>query len=120
MSNPVCYMPDTNMFRDYVNGNAQQANFKQAAQDFWNKAKTEAAARTAEIKIPKEVEAELRIQMHTFNSKKDKNIITKILEDNKLGIVDFDLPVELERELREFTNYLRNNSNFDQTLGSRV
>ncbi len=107
-------MPDTNMFRDFVNGNANQANLKQAAHDFWTSTSRLAAINQAEIKIPKEVEVELKVQMHTFTSEQHKNIITQILNQNV--IVDFPLPIDLERELREFTNYLRDNNNFNQSV----
>ena len=113
MSEPIVFMPDTNMFRDFVNGNANQANLKQAAHDFWTRTRVLVALNQAEIKIPKEVEVELKIQMHTFTSTVHKNILTQILNQNV--IVDFPLPIELERELREFTNYVRDNNNFNQT-----
>ncbi|MBP1994673.1 DUF4411 family protein [Paenibacillus eucommiae] len=114
MSEPIVYMPDTNMFRDFVNSNANQAKLKQAAHDFWTSTSTLAALNQAEIKIPKEVEAELKVQMHTFTSTQHKNILTQILNQNV--VVDFPLPIDLERELREFTNYLRDNNNFNQTV----
>ncbi|RTE11777.1 DUF4411 family protein [Paenibacillus whitsoniae] len=114
MSEPIVFMPDTNMFRDFVNGNANQADLKRAAHDFWRSTAALAALNQAEIKIPKEVETELRVQMHTFTSTQHKNILTKILNQNV--IVDFPLPVDLERELREFTNYLRDPNHFNQTI----
>jgi hypothetical protein len=94
----VTYLADTNVFRY-----ASNLLYKHQAMSFWNKVYYEVAQDQATIMICDEVAQELKVQLYTIP--KEVKVINQILAN--VDTDTFQLPMELEYELRDFSNYMR-------------
>ena len=99
------YMMDTNVIRYQVgrNSSLEERRLKQAAIEFWGTVQEETLARRTEIMLPKEVVAELDIQMHSLTLQKQDKL--RIIIESLL-IDSFDLSLSLEYDLRKFSSYV--------------
>lgn len=95
------YLPDTNLFR-YLDNN-DMGSYKQAAQAFFSKAQKEQAEGRSITLLSEEVKCELEVQMHTLKDR-EKRISQVMLEQ---ATVSANLPIQLEHDLRKFSNYIR-------------
>lgn len=95
------YLPDTNLFR-YLDNN-DMGSYKQAAQAFFSKAQKEQTEGRSITLLSEEVKCELEVQMHTLKDRK-KRILQVMLEQ---ATVSANLPIQLEHDLRKFSNYIR-------------
>ncbi|WP_150274927.1 DUF4411 family protein [Paenibacillus tepidiphilus] len=94
------YLPDTNLFR-YLD-NKDMESYKKAAQAFFSQAQKEQAEGTSIILLSEEVKCELEVQMHTLKDREKRSI------QGMLGqTVSANLSVQLEHDLRKFSNYIR-------------
>lgn len=100
----VVYLLDTNLFRYKVNDNVDQVLYRKAANEFWTQALEKAIIDKATIITSKEVECELRVQMQTL-APRYQALLAALLDE--IIIVGSVLPIELEYELRIFSNYIR-------------
>lgn len=94
------YLPDTNLFR-YLD-NDDMESYKQAAQAFFSRAQKEQAEEKSIVLLSEEVKCELEVQMHTLKER-EKRIIQGMLGQT----VSANLSVQLEHDLRKFSNYIR-------------
>jgi hypothetical protein len=95
------YLPDTNLFR-YMDNNDVES-YKQAAQAFFSQAQKEVSEGKSIILLSEEVKCELEVQMHTLKDR-EKRIIQDMLGQTT---VNANLSVQLEHDLRNFSNYIR-------------
>lgn len=96
------YLPDTNLFRYRENNDIE--SYKQAAQAFFSQAQKEIAEEKSIILLSKEVKCELEVQMYTLKDR-GQRIIQSML--GQTTSVSANLPVQLEHDLRRFSNYIR-------------
>lgn len=95
------YLPDTNLFR-YLDNNDMES-YKKAAQAFFSQAQKEQAEGKSITLLSEEVKCELEVQMHTLKPR-EKRISQGMLEQST---VSANLSVQLEHDLRKFSNYIR-------------
>jgi len=97
------YLPDTNLFR-YMDNNDLET-YKQAAREFFTMARQEIVEGKSQILVSPEVKCELEVQMHTLKAREQQSV------RNLLAVLpqstNTNLPIDLERDLRIFSNYIR-------------
>ncbi|ASA24799.1 DUF4411 family protein [Paenibacillus donghaensis] len=98
------YLLDSNLFR-YMH-NDDNAAYQKAAKEFFTTARKEVLDGQSIILLSAEVKCELEVQMHTLKDR-SKRIICDMLEGYLP--VSANLSVDLEHELRKFSNYIRSN-----------
>ncbi|MFP3727748.1 DUF4411 family protein [Priestia filamentosa] len=111
------YMIDTNVFRyrAYEIGNLKSEDeqkrdqHKRNAKEFFDKIASEAHANESLILLSEETKQELKVQAHTLikESKTYNKIMRKLTEKNNTLVERTEVPLDLEYELRNFSNYIR-------------
>ena len=79
--------------------------YKQAAQEFFTMARREIMEGKSQILLSSEVKCELEVQMHTLKTREQQTI--RRLLAGLPQTMNANLPVDLEQELRIFSNYIR-------------
>lgn len=95
------YLLDSNLYRYTHDDNKA---YQEAAKEFFTTARQEVLDGQSVILLSGEVKCELEVQMHTLKDK-DQRIISGML--GGYTPVSANLSVDLEHDLRKFSNYIR-------------